>query len=701
MSLDILDKQLSELNVDETSSKVLHQKQLAGERLKKAKTKRDDEIQALKDEQELNIKKGELIQLHAALVDECRQYIRKYLDQSMDWTNIELAVKLEKKRKHGVAKHVDLPLHLKDNSIQIRLQDPDAKEVDESDSESDESESDTVSDSELESESESEPESESSDSESDNEDANGNEIGNGKEEDDSALKSKTKSKSKSKSKSPSKPIPKTKTKNKTKRESAKGVPVMIDITQSSFANARNYFDSKKAAESLQLKVQKGAEAAYRKAEKKISEELVKNIKRENGLSSSKEARTKFWFEKFYWFTSSEGYLCLAGTDKKQTDMIYFKYFGDDDFFVSSEMEGSLKVFIKNPIKGESIPPSTILQAGIFAMCASQAWNGKVNTAAWVLHATEITKYDSASGNLLPAGSFEYLAKKKFLPPAQLVMGFGFYCQVDPESKQRHASQRTEREREHGLVYSLSNGKKALENLNVTNVKENKELNKENKTPSCDATGVEGEGENEGDSALALAMGQASRGKKTKLKKAASKYADQDEEEKLLRMQVLGSNKSKNKDKKSVARSSSPATSNAPSVEELERRKQHHQQDVEKYLLDDQAATDLAQYFETMDELVPKPLASDTIIDLVPVFAPWSALQKFKYKVKIQPGLAKKGKCTNEILNYFTSRKLDSKKTDTDLDWPEERDIINSLRPTELLAVFPVNKMRLVLPQNKK
>ncbi|KAI5950886.1 hypothetical protein KGF54_003960 [Candida jiufengensis] len=605
-----LDKKINELHINESSEKVIQQKKLAAERLEKARTKRDQEIQDLKNEQAINAKKGELIQLHANIVDECRQYIQSFVDKQMDWTNIELALKMEKRKKNSIANYVELPLNLKDNRVNLKLEDPEVKET------------------EIESESES-----SSDSDSDFEDT---------------------------------------PKRKIKEHTAQGVSVSIDITKSSFANARYYFDNKKEAEIKQAKVEKGAEIAYKNAEKKIGQDLVKNLQRENGFKQ-KDEREKFWFEKFFWFVTSEGYLCLAGRDNMQTDLIYFKYFSDDDFLVSSEIEGSLKVFIKNPMKGESIPPSTILQAGIFSMSTSHAWTGKINTAAWILHGTEVSKYNSSG--ILPPGEFNYLAKKEFLPPAQLVMGFGFYCLVDEESAKLHEEQRVGRDKEHGIVRILDNKKKGVD-VKITNVKDAE--------PEVEA--VEGQDSEEVGEEI------SSRGKKAKMKKAA-KYADQDEEEKVLRMNMLGGKKKDVDIKQKQNQKSQPVEAKPNNY-----NKEQHEREIQKILLESEEDNSLATFLNTMDLMTPKPSSIDTIVGLVPVFAPWSALQKFKYKAKIQPGLAKKGKSMNEIINYFTSRKMDNNKSDTDLDWPEEREILNSLKSNDLIGVFTVSKMRLILPK---
>lgn len=45
----------------------------------------------------------------------------------------------------------------------------------------------------------------------------------------------------------------------------------------------------------------------------------------------------------------------------------------------------------------------------------------------------------------------------------------------------------------------------------------------------------------------------------------------------------------------------------------------------------------------MDYLTGNPLSSDILLYAVPVCGPYSALQSYKYRVKIIPGSAKKGK----------------------------------------------------------
>lgn len=51
----------------------------------------------------------------------------------------------------------------------------------------------------------------------------------------------------------------------------------------------------------------------------------------------------------------------------------------------------------------------------------------------------------------------------------------------------------------------------------------------------------------------------------------------------------------------------------------------------------------------IDSVTPSPLPEDIIHFAVPVCAPYNALQKYKYKVKLTPGTLKRGKGTSPKL----------------------------------------------------
>lgn len=54
----------------------------------------------------------------------------------------------------------------------------------------------------------------------------------------------------------------------------------------------------------------------------------------------------------------------------------------------------------------------------------------------------------------------------------------------------------------------------------------------------------------------------------------------------------------------------------------------------------------------LDGLTGKPLPTDILQFAIPVCAPYGALQKYKYKVKLIPGTMKKGKAVKTAINHF-------------------------------------------------
>jgi len=89
------------------------------------------------------------------------------------------------------------------------------------------------------------------------------------------------------------------------------------------------------------------------------------------------------------------------------------------------------------------------------------------------------------------------------------------------------------------------------------------------------------------------------------------------------------------------------------------------------------------------------------LEAIPVCAPWSALGRYKYKAKLQPGSTKKGKAVREILGRWTTaasdkRALDESSQDTERIWPREAELIKAWKDTEVFGVLPVGKVRVLM-----
>ncbi|KAG0045096.1 hypothetical protein BGZ83_009655 [Gryganskiella cystojenkinii] len=214
------------------------------------------------------------------------------------------------------------------------------------------------------------------------------------------------------------------------------VLVDMDIYLTAFANARKYYEVKKQSAIKQEKTLAHASKAFKSAEKKIRQQL-QEVKI---TTSIQRARKPYWFEKFMWFITSENYLVIAGRDAQQNEMIVKRYLRKGDVYVHADIHGAATVVIKNPSDKDPVPPSSLYQAGIMSVCQSKAWDAKIVTSAYWVHADQVSK-SAPTGEYLTTGSFMIRGKKNFLPPVQLVYGFGFLFKLDESSIGNHLNER--------------------------------------------------------------------------------------------------------------------------------------------------------------------------------------------------------------------------------------------------------------------
>ncbi|CEI88036.1 hypothetical protein RMCBS344292_02437 [Rhizopus microsporus] len=210
--------------------------------------------------------------------------------------------------------------------------------------------------------------------------------------------------------------------------------VDVDIGLTAFANARKYYEQKKSTASKHEKTIVASTKALKSAERKIRQDL----KETKITATISKIRKPFWFEKFMWFISTEGYLVIAGRDMQQNEMLVKRYLSKDDVYVHADLHGAASVVVKNKpqANGQPISPSTLYQAGIMSVCQSKAWDSKVVTSAYWVYPDQVSK-SAPTGEYLTTGSFMIRGKKNFLPPVQLVYGFGYLFKLDESSIGNH------------------------------------------------------------------------------------------------------------------------------------------------------------------------------------------------------------------------------------------------------------------------
>lgn len=714
----------------------LHERETAAKRkLEAAKMDQLKRLGGLQEIQTLNERKAEAVMGNVERVQEAMDAVNGLIAQGIDWHEIGLLIEMEQRKKNPVAQMIKLPLKLQENTVTILLDE--AAFDEDSDNDGDETESEASS-----SESESE------------EEEQGQQKG----------------------------MQKTPPKQEDKR-----LQIDINLSMTPWANANNYFDHRKAAIEKEQKTKISATKALKSTEQKVMQDLKKNLNKEKVVL--RPIRKAMWFEKFTWFVSSDGYLVIGGRDAQQNEILYKKYLRKGDVYVHADLHGASSIVIRNKLKSADapIPPSTLSQAGTLAVASSSAWDSKAGMSAWWVNADQVSK-SAPTGEFLPTGSFMVRGRKTFLPPAQLVLGFGILWQISEDSKKNHLKHRlgepvdesgaVTRQSEHDaeiVVESEHEGPNlsdedededdaneaspahdekdpcsefedtpaanALQTMS-SNDKENKKDETKEESESEheerdhtleiaeaedewpeDGPGKKGNGKGKNNQAhkrpeptapAPKPANQLPRGKRSKAKKAAAKYALQDEEDRLAAQSLIGVSSGK---AKAEAEREKKEREEKERDFNRERRKRQHLRTQEEVAKTEAARQKMLEggvdpsELEVHDEgpveeeskllegLVGTLLPGDEVIGAVCTCAPWPALGRLKYKVKLQPGPVKKGKAVKEILGRWAAdispKYLDERAADPEKVWPRELELMRGLRAEEVNGVVPVKLLKIV------
>lgn len=238
------------------------------------------------------------------------------------------------------------------------------------------------------------------------------------------------------------------------------VPMVIDIDLSlgAYSNATRYYDNKRTAARKELKTIEASGKALKSAERKTKQTL-KDVKIQTTIS---KARKTYWFEKFFWFISSENFLIIGGRDQQQNELIVKRYMREKDIYVHAEIQGASSIIIKNPSGGE-IPPKTLLEAGTMAISYSVAWDAKVVTSAYWVNSDQVSK-TAPTGEYLSTGSFMIRGKKNFLPPCHLILGLSFLFKLEDSSVERHRGERRVRKFDDDAASVITTENEQLESI---------------------------------------------------------------------------------------------------------------------------------------------------------------------------------------------------------------------------------------------
>ena len=193
----------------------------------------------------------------------------------------------------------------------------------------------------------------------------------------------------------------------------------FSLRKSIFDNAGEYYDKGKKAKQKSdgaLTAVEDSKKKLAKIEKELCDaEALKSLKPAEimeALSKRKvELENKEWFEKFHWFTSSDGFLVVAGKDTVSNEVLVKKYAAQEDVVFHAEVSGAPFVVVK--AEGKTISEQTLHEAGEFAASFSRAWRENAGSADvyWV-KVDQLSK-SGPSGESVPHGAFAVVGKRNW------------------------------------------------------------------------------------------------------------------------------------------------------------------------------------------------------------------------------------------------------------------------------------------------
>lgn len=486
--------------------------------------------------------------------------------------------------------------------------------------------------------------------------------------------------------------------------------VAIDLSVSVFTNVRRYYTQKKDASSKEQRTAKVTDTAIKRQKAKIMSDLKQNLSQEKELL--RPVRPQRWFEKFYYFFSTDGYLVIGSKDRQQTDLLCSKYLGHGDAFVHSDFDGSPVVVVKNKLANAAavsvppppIPPSTLAQAGHFSISGSKAWETKAVMSGWWVPASAVSKVDLRTKEVLPAGAYELNCPKVYLPPSQLLLGMAVAFELSQESVAQKLLKRlavanpevcsdgVSKSRTSGSVADSDAGHASHSPRGTTPTRPD-DSEPQDLADLSDSFCGDSQGGSDSDD-------------------------DDDEDD-----DASDSDDDCFPDVALGGAESFPAASPAaPSVPDAPSQALARSEIPEPVALRDSPTSSTQNSHDDGLASVPdheidrlqfdpttytgRPTVGDVLLSAIPICAPWSSLSNYKYKVKIQPGHTKKGKAVREVFSSWAATlanpsRFDNTATDPERTWPAERQLIQAWKESEMIGVVPVGQMTVLRPEGGK
>ncbi|MFH1850080.1 MAG: NFACT RNA binding domain-containing protein [archaeon] len=183
--------------------------------------------------------------------------------------------------------------------------------------------------------------------------------------------------------------------------------ISLDYSKSLEENASLYYEkAKKAKKKLE-----GARGALVKSRQRL--EKLESLGFQEVKNTSLKSRKTEWYERFRWFQTSEGILCIGGRDATTNEIIIKKHLDPPDIVFHTDMAGSPFFVLK--VADIKPSPASLSEAAAATASYSRAWRAGLSHLE-VLHVKpEQVSKEARSGEFLPKGAFMIYGKTAYIP----------------------------------------------------------------------------------------------------------------------------------------------------------------------------------------------------------------------------------------------------------------------------------------------
>ena len=185
----------------------------------------------------------------------------------------------------------------------------------------------------------------------------------------------------------------------------------LDLKESLMKQISSLFDKAKKSEQAARRLISEAEELEREAEKlrkSSGKELEKILLKVSARVKRGEGK---WYERYRWFTTSEGYLAVAGKDASSNIALLRKHLENKDLVFHAEVRGAAAVILKN---GQEAGGISKREAAQFAAVYSRAWRERMSSMTVYYVNPDQISFTPPPGHYLPKGGFIVKGERTYL-----------------------------------------------------------------------------------------------------------------------------------------------------------------------------------------------------------------------------------------------------------------------------------------------